>query len=83
VVVAGHHELVGRAVAVAAADLAGWGWFGTVLAGLLALAAGSGWITALMLVCLGAASTTLLYWVAGPRRRHRPDAADGSGQRVE
>jgi hypothetical protein len=76
VVVTGHHEVAGRAVAIAAADLAGWGGFATVLAGLLALAAGSGWLTALLLLVLGGAATGLLCWAAGSHRRDQDDRPD-------
>ena len=62
---AGHQEVAGRVVAVAAGDLAGWGGFGTVLAALLALAAGSGWTAALLLICLGSLLTAAVCWRRG------------------
>lgn len=82
---AGHQEVVGRAATgapgeVAAADLAGWGGFATVVAGLLALAAGSGWVAALLVCCLGGAATATLCWASALRAgAPRHDAADMAG----
>ena len=74
----GHQDVAGRALEVAGGDLAGWGGFATVLTGLLALAAGSGWSRALMLLCLGALATTALWSAAALGRR-----AHGAGREPE
>ena len=84
---AGHQEVAGRVVAVAAGDLAGWGGFGTVLAGLLALAAGSGWTAALLLICVGSLLTAAACWSAGQSRsasqsRSAPTAIAGAEPRT-
>lgn len=88
---AGHQEVAGRAATaapgeVAAADLAGWGGFATVVAGLLALATGSGWVAALLVCCLGGVATATLCWAAGLRagaaagpRATGPDGGDPPG----
>ena len=78
---AGHQEVAGRVVAVAAGDLAGWGGFGTVLAGLLALAAGSGWTAALLLILVGSLLTAAACWSAG-QSRSAPTAIAGAEPRT-
>jgi hypothetical protein len=60
---------------VDAADLAGWGGFATVLAALLVLAAGSGWVAAFLVCGLGGIATAALCWAAGIRGA----AADDGG----
>lgn len=66
---------------VAPGDLAGWGGFATVLAALLALATGAGWMAAFGLCCLGGVTTATLCWAAGARTRARAgdDAAHRPG----